>query len=160
MNPVVPMLINVVKNNPSLLALTPPGLAYAGYKLATSQAQAGGKTMADTGRGILDIPGIDINWGGILPGGDPFIVPEAPAAGWVYGWTANGQVFYRTADGRFTGTYTKTGGFKTWRHYHPIVFGKRDDPRKLARVIKRHHGAWKELNKVFGKHHREAPRRK
>jgi hypothetical protein len=107
---------------------------------------------------ILDIPGIDVNWGNILPGGAPFITAEGPAAAWVYAWTANGTNFYRGPMG-YIGCYTKAGVWKQWKPYHPVVFGRRDDPRKLARMIKRHHTSWKELNKVYGKHHRAAPRR-
>jgi hypothetical protein len=169
--PALSSVYSAVRSKPELLALTVPGVIAGIGAQSMAQAQQGVNTLtgggngmavplaAATGRGIIDIPGIDINWAGILPGGDPFIVNEGPNASWVYSHTANGQVFYRA--GNYFGTYNKGGAFKYWRVYRPIVFGKRDDPRKLARIIKRHHGAWKELNKVFGKRvHHEFPKRK
>jgi len=100
---------------------------------------------------LINIPGVDINWGGILPGGEPFTVPEAPA-GFVYGWTANGTPFYTNPMTGHIGCYTKRGMFRYWKPYHPIVFGKRTDGAKLARVAKRHRRVYKELHKLFGKH--------
>ena len=129
------------------------GMAAGAALMGVSNTNQRGNTMASAtlGRGIIDIPGIDVNWGNILPGGEPFIVNEG-AAGFQYSHTANGTVFYRA--GNWMGCYKKNGQWKQWHTYHPTVFGKRDDPRKLAKIIKRHHGAWKELNRVFGKRHK------
>jgi len=131
------------------LTFPPLGIGAAAIAAATAitnKAQPGGKTMP----GMNIIPGYDVNWANIIPGGAPFITPEGPQQAWNYAWTANGTNFYRSTNG-WVGCYKKNGQWRQWRPYHPTVFGKKDDPRKLAKVIKRHHGSWKELNKVFGK---------
>lgn len=64
-------------------------------------------------------------------------------------WTANGVIFQRNEDGTIS-VQKKDGTVKTYRPYKPIVFGKRPDGAKLARVIKKHRGVYKELHKVFG----------
>jgi len=65
-------------------------------------------------------------------------------------WMANQALFQKNENGTIT-VQKKDGSLKTYRPHKPIVFGKRLDPVKLARVIKKHRGVWKELNKVFGK---------
>lgn len=153
-----------------LAALTFPPLAAGIAGIAAGTAilkaggintqQAGGKTMP-TGLGISGlnlIPGYDVNWENIIPGGAPFITPEGPAMSWTYSHTANGINFYRFGNKR--GCYNSKGVWKQWAVYHPIVFGKHADGAKLARIIKKHRSIYKELNKVFGKRERATIRKR
>lgn len=153
-------MYNTVKNNPeavkTLASMTIPGVILGG--LGTAAATIGGTSMAtSTGRGIIDIPGYDItSLSNILPGGEPFIVPEGnntAERNWEYSHVANGVVFYRS--GNYRGCRNKAGAWKQWTAYHPTVFGKRPDAGKLAKMIKKHRDVWRELNKVYGKHYVE-----
>jgi len=64
-------------------------------------------------------------------------------------WVANGTLFQRNEDGTIS-VQKKDGTVKTYRPYKPIVFGKKLDARKLARVAKKHRAIYKELHKLFG----------
>lgn len=64
-------------------------------------------------------------------------------------WVANGTLFQRNEDGTIS-VQRKDGTVKTYRPYKPIVFGKKTDARKLARVAKKHRSIYKELHKLFG----------
>lgn len=147
------LLPQQIKDNP--LKYTTIGLAASALGTAAAVGTGGNKTMATAsmGRGIDLIPGYDVNWGGILPGGDPFIVPEAggtqTTVGWAYGWTANGTVFYRSSNGGI-GCYTKGGVWKQWRPYKPVVFGKHTDLAKLVKVAASHKKTYNAAKSLFG----------
>jgi len=139
--------------NPEVLYLTPPGMALGTYELQGELEREFNPITGETGGNkMVDIiPGIDINWENILPGGAPFITKEGPASAWLPAWIANGTQFYRGPMG-YLGCYTRAGVWKQWKPYHPIVFGKRTDAGKLARVANKHKNVYKELHKLFGRH--------
>ena len=70
-------------------------------------------------------------------------------------WVANGTLFQRNEDGTIS-VQRKDGTVKTYRPYKPIVFGKKTDAKKLARVAKKHRSIYKELHKMFGTKTRRA----
>jgi hypothetical protein len=119
------------------------GLAPAGLDLASMASQY----MPDL------IPGYDINWGNILPGGEPFITAEPPGGNsmWPKTWYANGTQFRLSWNGTHGACLRKNGTWKTWRIYRPTVFGKKVDANKFAHLAKKYNKTYKELNKLFGK---------
>jgi len=103
------------------------------------------------GQNMAGLPGFDLFPAGL---GGPALAPEpVNSAGVVKTWVANGTVFYMFQTGHI-GCYNKSGRWKAWRPYHPIVFGKKADAHKLAKIIKKHRKTYAELNRVFGKNHR------
>lgn len=105
-------------------------------------------------------PGIGAALQRLVPGGGTGLTTAPTIHGFVVKtWSTGTAQFAQYQDGTLA-TITKSGRLKTWKPYHPVVFGKRSDPRKLARVIKKHHRDWKELNKVFGKKRSTSCKRK
>lgn len=92
-------------------------------------------------------------------GGAGFIGQQQPAfqgATVVKTWTANGTPFQLLSDGHIVVT-KRNGIVKKYKPYKPMVFGKKIDAKKFARLAKKYRGVHKELNKLYGKPARRAP---
>lgn len=110
--------------------------------------------MPKAGAVDVGVPGPGVVMPGTLPVDIPVITapditPETHGKP-VKQWVANGVVFQRNEDGTIS-VRRKDGTVKTYRPYRPVVFGKKLEPRKLARVAKKHRKVYMELKKLFEK---------
>lgn len=113
------------------------------------------KTAIATGTALvaeragIGVPGVEVQWPEILPGGLPFVTREPPGVSPVRKWSTGTTIFLEGSDGSHW-VLTKKG-WKKYRRRKPIVLGtKHLTPRKMIRANRLYTKLMKDLARGLG----------